>query len=141
MLAHSGLLLAFLQLDQEGRRTNVVITERRSESRERVEQYMSVEFVVAEADTIYQFRIWDISSHGMCVLVKSDSSLLRLLKVGLILDMKFHRDDVSKPPDYLKTEIRHITKDISGRFKDHFLVGLSILGGEDSARFVLGPEP
>jgi hypothetical protein len=93
---------------------------------------MSVEFVVAEAESIYQFRIWDLSPQGMCVLVKSDSSLLKHLNVGLTLDMKYHRDDISKPPDYLKTEIRHITKDVSGRFKDHFLVGLSILSGRDS---------
>ena len=111
----------------------MVITERRSEPRERVDRYFSVEFVVGGMETVYQFRIWDLSSQGMCVLVKSDSDLLKYLKVGLTLDMKYHRGDVTKPPDYLKTEIRHITKDVSGRFKDHFLVGLFILSGQGLA--------
>jgi predicted proteasome-type protease len=110
----------------------VVITERRSEPRERVDRYFSVEFVVGGTESIYQFRIWDLSSQGMCVLVKSDSDLVKHLKVGLTLDMKYHHNDISKPADYLKTEIRHITRDVSGRFKDHFLVGLSILGGRGS---------
>jgi hypothetical protein len=106
----------------------VVTRERRSESRERVNQYFSVEFLIEGTETIYQFRIWDMSPQGMCVLVKSDSDLLGHLKVGQNLNMKYYRDDASRPAEYLKTEIRHITRDVSGRFKDHYLVGLSILG-------------
>jgi hypothetical protein len=106
----------------------VVTTERRAQSRERVDRYFSVEFIVEGTETIYQFRIWDVSPQGMCVLVKRDSDLLRHLKVGQNWNMKYYRDDASKPADYLTTEIRHITRDESGRFKDHYLVGLSILG-------------
>ena len=106
----------------------MVTIERRSESRERVSQYFSVEFVLGGADTIYQFRIWDLSPQGMCVLVKSDSDLLKHLKVGQNWNMKYYGDDASRPADYLTTQIRHITRDESGRFKDHYLVGLSILG-------------
>ncbi len=116
-----------------GARTKGVITERRSEPRERIDKYFSVEFVVGGMETIYQFRIWDLSSQGMCILVKSDSDLLKHLEVGLMVEMKYHRDDLTKPPDYLKTQIRHITRDVSGRFKDHFLVGLLILGGQGTA--------
>jgi len=106
----------------------VVTKERRSETRERVDRYFSVEFIVEGTETIYQFRIWDLSSQGMCVLVKSDSDLLKHLRVGQNWNMNYYRDDASKPADYLTTEIRHITRDESGRFKDHYLVGLSILG-------------
>jgi hypothetical protein len=102
--------------------------ERRSENRERVNEYFSVEFLVEGTETIYQFRIWDLSPHGMCVLVKSDSVLLSHVKVGQTLNMKYYRDDASKPVEYLTTEIRHITRDESGRFKDHYLIGLSIIG-------------
>lgn len=111
-----------------GRSTDAVTKERRSEARDRVDRYFSVELVVGGAETIYQFRIWDLSKQGMCVLVKGTSDLLKHLKVGQNWNMKFYRDDASKPADFLSTEIRHITKDESGRFKDHYLVGLSILG-------------
>jgi hypothetical protein len=111
---------------------NVVTEERRSESRKKVDQYFSVEFLVGSAETIYQFRIWDLSPQGLCVLVKKDSDLLQYLKVGQNWNMKYYRGDASKPAEYLRTEIRHITKDESGRFKNHYLVGLCIL---DSAPF------
>lgn len=84
--------------------------------------------IVEGAEAVYQFRIWDLSPQGMCVLVKETSDLLKHLKVGQTWNMKFYRDDASKPADYLTTKIRHITKDESGRFKDNYLVGLSILG-------------
>jgi len=107
----------------------VLSAERRSESRRKVDEYFSVEFLVGGIETIYQFRIWNLSPQGMCFLVKRDSDLLRHLKVGQNWNMKYYRDDATKPADYLRTEIRHITKDESGRFKDHCLVGLCILDG------------
>jgi len=61
------------------------------------------------------------------VLVKEDSDLLKHLRVGDILDLKYYTTDSSKPIEYLKTEIKHITKDDTGRFKELYLVGLSIL--------------
>jgi len=115
-------------MNRETAHTNGVMAERREEPRERVDHYFSVEFIVGGTETIYQFRIWDLSTHGLCVLVKTDSDLMRNLQVGQTWNMKYYRDDASKPADYLTTEIRHITKDESGRFKDHYLVGLSILG-------------
>jgi hypothetical protein len=112
---------------------DAVMVERRVEPRERVDQYFCVEFIVGGTETIYQFRIWDLSVQGMCILVKRDSDLLRHLKVGQTWNMKYYRDDASKPADYLTTEIRHITMDESGRFRDHYLVGLSILGSPSPA--------
>jgi hypothetical protein len=43
--------------------------------------------------------------------------------------MKYYRKDPAKPVEFLKTEIRHISKDDDGRFKGHFLVGVEILEG------------
>jgi predicted proteasome-type protease len=119
-------------MESESQYTDEVMKERRAEPRERVDRYFSVEFIVGGTETIYQFRIWDLSAQGMCVLVKKDSGLLTHLKVGQTLNMKYYADDAFKPADYLTTEIRHITKDESGRFKDHYLVGLSILGSPPS---------
>jgi hypothetical protein len=106
--------------------------EKRAESRNVVDRYYSVEFSIRDSAYVYQFKIWDISPKGMCVLVKEDSDLLNHLRVGDILDLKYYTTDASKPTEYLKTEIKHITKDDTGRFKGLWLVGLSILEGHDS---------
>jgi hypothetical protein len=74
---------------------------------------------------MYHFLIWDISPKGMSILVKEDSHVLKSLKIGDSLDMKYFIKDSPEPTEYLKTRIRHITKDEQGRFEGHFLVGLS----------------
>lgn len=106
--------------------------ERRSESRTELDQYYSVEFSAPGATYAYQFRIWDLSSEGICVVVKDDSDLLKHLKVGDVLNMKYYTTDSSGQTVYLKTQIKHITKDEQGRFKGHTLVGLLILEKQTS---------
>ena len=101
--------------------------ERRAESRSRIEQYYSVEFRISDQDYLYQFKIRNISTKGVCVLIREDSDILKHLEVGDILDMKYYPGDLLSPPVNLKTQIKHITKDDEGRFKNHYLVGLSIL--------------
>jgi hypothetical protein len=101
--------------------------ERRCESRTELDQYFSVEFSVPAATYAYQFRIWSLSSKGICIAVKDDSDLLKHLRVGDVLNMKYHPTDSSSPPEYLKTQIKHITKDEQGQFKGHSLVGLLVL--------------
>lgn len=103
------------------------IKEKRSESRTTVDKYYSLEFSKEGMGSVYQFKIWNLSAKGMCVLVKEDSELLEYLEVGEVMDMKYYSSDASKPTEYLKTEIKHITKDDEGQFKGHFLIGLSIL--------------
>jgi hypothetical protein len=105
--------------------------ERRAEPRRIIDQYHSVEFSIRECAYLYQFKIWDMSTKGLCVLVKEDSDLLKHLKVGEILDLKYYTTDPSIPAVHLKTEIKHITKDDEGRFRGLYLVGLSILEGQN----------
>jgi hypothetical protein len=102
--------------------------EKRSESREIVDRFYSVEFSLKGMDFVYQFKIWNMSTKGMCVLIKEDSAVLKHLKEGDVMDMKYYSSDALSPTEHLQTEIRHITKDEEGRFKGHVLVGLSILG-------------
>ena len=102
-------------------------TEKRSESRSIIDRYYSVEFSIREAAYVYQFKIWDISPKGICVLVKEDSGLLNRLKAGDRLNLKYYTTDSSRPIEYLETEIRDIAKDEKGRFRGLYLVGLSIL--------------
>ena len=101
--------------------------EKRSEPRTELEKYHSVEFHIADLDFLYQFKIWNMSSKGMCLLVREDSDVLKHLKVDSVLDMKCYTTDFSLPPENLKIQIKHITKDEKGRFKGHYLVGLFVL--------------
>ena len=44
--------------------------ERRSETRAAAERYYSVQFTTEGLASVYQFKLWNISSKGMCILVK-----------------------------------------------------------------------
>lgn len=101
--------------------------ERRSETRAEAERYYSVQFTTKGLDTYYQFKLWNISPKGMCILVKENSQVLRHLKVGDTLEMTYYLTDSQGAHENLKTQIRHITKDENGRFQGHRLIGLSIL--------------
>jgi hypothetical protein len=68
----------------------------------------------------------------MCILIREDSDILNHLKTGDILEMKYYTRDSSKPTDYIRTKIKHITEDDTGRFKGHFLVGLSVSEEEEN---------
>lgn len=101
---------------------------RRSEPRSIVEQYHCVEFQINSVGSFYQFKIWDISNRGICILVKEESAVINHFKVDDIIEMKYYPTQPSGSIENIKTKIRHITKNEQGRFKGHYLVGLSILG-------------
>jgi hypothetical protein len=101
--------------------------DRRSEPREVLDQFYSVEFCLDGLGMAYQFKIWNVASRSMCVLVKEDSEILSRLKVGEVFNMKYYTHDRVCPTTYLETAIRHITRDDHGRFKGHYLVGLEII--------------
>jgi hypothetical protein len=101
--------------------------EKRSESRTELEKYHSVEFEIADLGFVYHFKIWNVSPKGMCLLVREDSDVLEYIEVGNVLDMKCYTADFSVPPNDLKIQIKHITKEDQGRFKGHYLVGLLII--------------
>ncbi|MBW2022282.1 MAG: hypothetical protein JRI39_04600 [Deltaproteobacteria bacterium] len=106
------------------------MVERRSEPRKTPEAYYAVEFSIEGLELPYQFRIWNMASRSMCVLVKEGSDILSRLKVGDELNMKYYMGGAMAEPEYRPTTIRHITKSEDGRFRGHYLVGLEILAGE-----------
>jgi hypothetical protein len=101
--------------------------ERRADPRFEIDKYYSVELSVPGTEYVYQFKIWNLSEHGLCVVVKSDSELLKHLTVDSVLEMQYYPADVQNPRIHLETEIRHITKHEEGRFSGHALVGLRVL--------------
>lgn len=101
--------------------------ERRTETRSAAERYYSVQFTTKSLASFYQFKLWNISSKGLCILVKEGSDVLNHLNVGDTLDMAYYLTDSQGIHENLKTQIKHITKNDNGRFQGHFMVGLSIL--------------
>jgi hypothetical protein len=106
----------------------------KSEPKKEVDPSYRVEFSVDGLPIAYQFRIWNKSSNLLCFLVKENSGLLSQLKVGDLLNLKCYYTDAYYPSEYLETAIQHITKKDEGRFKGHYVVGLEILGTQNSAK-------
>ena len=105
--------------------------EKRSEPRTVLDKYYSVEFKLPVTGQIYHFKLRDISSKGLSILVNEDSAVLEHLKTGDILDMKYYFPDAASPSEILKTRVIHITKRQQEPFKGHFLIGLSIIAKQN----------
>jgi len=105
--------------------------ERRYETRTVLNQYYSVEFRLRDIASTYQFKLRDISSKGMGILVHKGSEVLKYLKVGDTLDMKYLPPESAGLSQSLKTQIVHITQKDQDPFKGHFLMGLSIIEKQD----------
>ena len=96
-------------------------------------KYYSVELTVNDSAFAHQFKLWDMAVKGTCLLVKENSTLLNHLKAGDILDMKYYAADSAVHTEFLKTKIRYISKDEKGRFKGHYLIGISFFENQDQA--------
>ncbi|MBW2176394.1 MAG: PilZ domain-containing protein [Deltaproteobacteria bacterium] len=113
---------------------NKDFADRRSDERKPPEKYYSVQFSIKDIGYFYQFKIWDISSQGMCILVGEDSSVVGHLNVGDVIKMQYYLSDSIGSTEDFETEISHITKKNQGRFKGHYLVGLAILDPETESQ-------
>lgn len=101
--------------------------ERRYQAIQQVDQYYSVEFSLSGCAFVYQFKIRKVSLKEICVLVREDSDLLNHIKVGDILNLKYYTTNSFRPVEYLKTEIRYISKNDKERLRGLCMVGLLIL--------------
>jgi hypothetical protein len=107
--------------------TQPVPPDRRSEKRSTADRYYSVQFAALGMPSFYQFKLWNISPSGLSIIVKENSVVLRHIKVGDTIEMTYYLTDSQGAHENLKTQIKHITRNVDGRFKGHYLVGLSIL--------------
>ncbi len=97
----------------------------KDESRTILDKYYSVQFSLSKMDPTYLFKLRDISSNGLCILVKQDSTVFRQLNEGDILDMEYNPTRSSGPTKLLKTQIT--SKNSYDRFKGHSLIELTII--------------
>ena len=102
---------------------------RRIETRTLLDLYYSVQFALSASGPIFQFKLRDITSHGLCILVRKDSVVLEKVRVSDTINMEFSPPQGTGRPKKLKTQIKHITDQEQNGLKGHFLVGLSILEG------------
>jgi hypothetical protein len=100
-------------------------------SSKNAEAYHSVEVTLKELSANYQFKLRCMGSSPMCFLVKENSRILRRVKVGDTLRMKYYSSDSVYHVEYLNTQIKDITKKDQGRFKGHCLVELQILEDQE----------
>jgi len=89
-------------------------------------KYYSVEFSVNGSYFAHQFKLRNLTTSSIGVLVNENSEIVDLLRVGDVVKMKYYPKDSFLPPDLLDTEILHITKERQGRFNGHYLIGLAI---------------
>jgi hypothetical protein len=101
--------------------------DRRGEPRIEADEIYTVELACAGLPYPYKFKIWNLSSKGTCIVVRNDSAVLKQIKVGDVLELKYYTADTPKLSKCFGTEIKHITKDEEGRFRNHTLVGLQVL--------------
>ena len=88
--------------------------------------FHSVELSIDGLEFSYHFKIWDISSNAMNIIIKEDSAIINRLKPGNRFNSKYYSDNGSYPMVELNTEISHVTKAEEGKFKGHYIVGLTI---------------
>lgn len=99
----------------------------RAEVRTDCRNNASVEFIPGKNEMAYHFKLKDFSSNGFGILVRDDSKVLKHIKAGDILMMKYHPEEATVNPVLHRTKIIHISEPEPGKYKGHMLVGLLIL--------------
>ena len=103
------------------------LKERRSQNRTLPERFYSVDFLLKATGNVHQFKLRDLSSQGLGILVKEDSEVLQYLKVDQELDMQYNPPRGAGPAEIFKTKIRHITPEAQGLPDGHCVIGLEII--------------
>ena len=101
-------------------------TNLRTEKRDVIQAYYSVEINIGGSDHVNQFVIYDMSSSGLCLLVREDSLILKQIKVGEKYKMKYYPVNLLDKVTYIDTQICHITKSKNSGLSGHYMVGLSL---------------
>ncbi len=102
-------------------------SERRSETREILNQYRSIEIDLQKNLPVFQFQLRDISPCGLGIIVKEDSEVLEHLKAGQMVTIRYNPKNPHDTAYHIKTEIRHVTHVAEGRYSGHYLIGFAIL--------------
>jgi hypothetical protein len=100
--------------------------ERRSEERQPADPLCRA-IVRVSGIPVYEFPLQDVSRNGTCFAVPKDSAALHHLKIGRILEIRYHYPDESKSAVLYRSEVRHVTRVERGRLQGNYLVGVNII--------------
>lgn len=89
--------------------------------------YHSVEVPRDACHMAYQFKLWRNDHNAMFLLVKDNSDILKELKVGHILPMKYYGGNPMAKSEVKRTQIDNIINEEQGRFQGHHRVELTII--------------
>lgn len=92
-----------------------------------LEQYYSVEIPIHRVNTVYQFNIWETEYMSLSILINKYSDLIKWIKTGDRLKMRYFSHDPQNPCQDLYTEFIYIEKQDHGRLRGHYLAGLEIM--------------
>ncbi len=93
----------------------------------KTDSHLRAEIKISSDDLGYQFKLRQIDDNQGCFFVNKNSSVLKLLDIGSVMDMKYWTADKTRRIKYVRAEINNITKQNHEPFKGHYRIGLSIL--------------
>ena len=91
------------------------------------DNHLRAEIKISSDDLGYQFKLRQIDDYRGSFFVNKNSSILSLLEVGSVLDMKYWTADKIRRVKSVKAEVNNIAKQNHEPFKGHYKVSLSIL--------------
>ena len=93
----------------------------------KIDSHLRAEIKISRDGLGYQFRLREINDDQGCFFISKNSSILKILNTGSILDMKYWTADKTRTVKYVTAKINGIAKQTHEPFKGHYKVGLSIL--------------
>jgi hypothetical protein len=93
----------------------------------KIDGHLRAEIKISRDGFGYQFKLREIDDNQGCFFLSENSSVLKILDIGSVLDMKYWTADKTRTVKYVTAEIKGIAKQSHEPFKGHYRVGLSIL--------------
>jgi len=93
----------------------------------KIDGHLRAEIKISRDGLGYQFKLREIDDNQGCFFLSENSSVLKILDIGSVLDMKYWTADKTRTVKYVTAEINGIAKQSHEPFKGHYRVGLSIL--------------
>ena len=93
----------------------------------KTDSHLRAEIKISSDDLGYHFKLRQIDDRRGCFFVNKNSSVLKLLDIGSVMDMKYWTPDKTMRIKYVRAEINNISKQNHEPFKGHYKVSLTIL--------------
>ena len=93
----------------------------------KTDSHLRAEIKISTDDLGYQFKLRQIDDNQGCFFINKNSSVLKLLDIGSVMDMKYWTAEKTRRIKYVRAEINNISKQDHEPFKGHYKISLSIL--------------